>query len=69
MYAFCREFGKMSQICVSRGVHPDYYDITKGGSLKFITILQGGGGGGSSRFITILQGGGGGLSGPQICIT
>ena len=25
------------------GVHPDYYDITKGGSLKFITILQGGG--------------------------
>ena len=48
------------------GVHPDYYDITKGGSLKFITILQGGG---SSRFITILQGGGGGLSGPQICIT
>ena len=26
------------------GVHPDYYDITKGGSLKFITILQGGGG-------------------------
>ena len=37
-------FGKMSQIRVSRRVHPDYYDITKGGSLKFITILQGGGG-------------------------
>ena len=36
------------------GVHPDYYDITKGGSLKFITILQRGRGG---------------LSGPQICIT
>ena len=26
-----------------QGVHPDYHDITQGGSLKFITILQGGG--------------------------
>ena len=44
VYTFCRKFGKMSQLRVSRGVHPDYYDITKGGSLKFITILQRGGG-------------------------
>ena len=43
VYAFCRKFGKMSQIRVSRGVHPDYYDITKGRTLKFIAILQGGG--------------------------
>ena len=28
VYAFCREFGKMSQIHVFRGVRPDYYDIT-----------------------------------------
>ena len=33
-------FGKMSQIRISRGVHPDSYDITKGGSLKFITIIH-----------------------------
>ena len=40
--AFCRKIGKMSQIRVSRGVHPDYYDITWG-LAKFITILHGGG--------------------------
>ena len=27
-FAFCCEFGKMSQIHVFRGVRPDYYDIT-----------------------------------------
>ena len=43
-FAIGCEFGKMSQIHVFTEVHPDYYDITKGGSLKFITILQGGGG-------------------------
>ena len=59
---------KMSQIRVSRGPAQIIAILHRGGSLKFITILQRGGGR-SSQFITILQGGGGGLPGPQICIT
>ena len=47
---------EISRKYVSRGVHPDYYDITKGGHWNLLQYYKGGG---SSRFITILQGGGG----------
>ena len=46
------------------GVHPDYYDITKGGSLKFITILQGGGV--FPIYYNITRGRGGSLGTPNL---
>ena len=65
VYAFCRKFGKMSQIRVSRGVHPDYYDITQG-SLKFITILKRGGGLPDLLQYYKGEGGGGSLGTPNL---
>ena len=44
-FAFCRKFGKMSLIHIFGRVRLDYYDITLGGSPRFITILDDGGGG------------------------
>ena len=59
VYTFCRKFGKMSQIRVSRESSHIITILHRGGHWNLLQYYKGGG---SSRFITILQRGGGGVS-------
>ena len=56
-FAFCCEFGKMSQIHVFRGVPPVYYDITWGGVFPiYYNITMGGGSLGTPNLYYVIYG-------------